>query len=65
MIYPDREHDDVRFDCTMEAYDFPNSDDDAVPVELPVGAALMFNGYLLLPAHHRNTGCAGLWSTNT
>ncbi|HEY6737377.1 MAG TPA: phytanoyl-CoA dioxygenase family protein, partial [Actinopolymorphaceae bacterium] len=38
---------DERFDCTIEAYDFPYSDDDAVPVELPRGAAVIFNGYLL------------------
>ena len=59
VIYPDREHDDVRFDCAIEAYDFPYSDDEAVPVEIPVGTALIFNGYLL----HRslpNTGTHGM-----
>src|SRR5262249_29133438 len=30
VIYPDRDQDDDRFDCTVEAYDFPYSDDDAV-----------------------------------
>ena len=47
VLYPDREQDDVRFDCTREAYDFPYSDEDAIPVEIPPGAALIFNGYLL------------------
>jgi phytanoyl-CoA hydroxylase len=47
VIYPDREHDDPRYDCTVESYDFPYQDRDAVPVELPAGAALLFNGYLL------------------
>lgn len=47
VIYPDREHDDERFDCSVELYDFPYTDADAVPVEVPAGAALIFNGYLL------------------
>jgi len=47
IIYPDREHDDERFDCTVELFDFPYRDEDAVPVELPAGAAVLFNGYLL------------------
>ena len=42
VIYPDREHDDLRFDCTVEAYDFPYRDEDAVALELParLGPAL-------------------------
>jgi phytanoyl-CoA hydroxylase len=59
IIYPDREHDDPRFDCTSEAYDFPYEDGDAIPVEISAGTALIFNGYLL----HRslpNTGRNGL-----
>jgi ectoine hydroxylase-related dioxygenase (phytanoyl-CoA dioxygenase family) len=58
VIYPDREHNDERFDCTVEAYNFPYKDEDAVPVEIPAGAAIIFNGYLL----HRslpNTGKHG------
>lgn len=47
VIYPDRFVDDPRFDCTNEAYGFPYTDEDAVPVEIPAGAALIFNGYLL------------------
>ncbi|MGH3490409.1 MAG: phytanoyl-CoA dioxygenase family protein [Actinopolymorphaceae bacterium] len=55
VIYPDRDQDDERFDCTVELYDFPYRDEDAVPVEIPAGSAVIFNGYLL----HRslpNTG---------
>ncbi len=47
VIYPAREQSDPRFDCTTESYDFPYSDDQAVPVEIPAGTALVFNGYLL------------------
>ena len=47
VIYPDRIIDDPRFDCTAEAYGFPYADDDAVPVQIPAGAALFFDGYLL------------------
>lgn len=58
VIYPDREQDDDRFDCTDEAYDFPWSDEEAVPVQVPAGSVVLFNGYLL----HRslpNTGRHG------
>ena len=47
VLYPDREHDDPRFDCAIEAYDFPYDDADAVPVEIEAGSVLLFNGYLL------------------
>lgn len=47
VLYPAREQDDPRFDCTTEAFDFPYRDEDAVPVEIPAGTALIFNGYLL------------------
>ncbi|SDT27673.1 phytanoyl-CoA dioxygenase family protein [Microlunatus soli] len=47
VIYPEREQDDPRFDCSTEAFDFPYTDDDAVPVEIPAGTAVIFNGYLL------------------
>jgi phytanoyl-CoA hydroxylase len=59
VLYPDREHDDERFDCTVEAFDFPYRDEDAVAVEVPAGTAVVFNGYLL----HRslpNSGQHGL-----
>jgi phytanoyl-CoA hydroxylase len=47
VLYPSREQHDPRFDCSIEAYDFPYADEDAVPVEVPAGSALIFNGYLL------------------
>jgi phytanoyl-CoA hydroxylase len=47
VLYPAREQDDPRFDCSIEAFDFPYGDEDAVPVEIPAGTALVFNGYLL------------------
>ncbi len=57
VLHPVRDQDDPRFDCTQEAHGF--TDADAVPVEVPAGAAVIFNGYLL----HRslpNTRRAGL-----
>ena len=59
VLYPMRQHDDRRFDCADEAYDFGYSEADAVPVEVPAGSAVIFNGYLL----HRslpNTGRQGM-----
>ena len=47
VLYPAREQEDPRFDCTTEAYDFPYADSDAVAVEVPAGTAVIFNGYLL------------------
>ncbi len=47
VIYPEREIDDLRFDCTTEAYQFPYRDEDSVPLEVSAGAAVIFDGYLL------------------
>jgi phytanoyl-CoA hydroxylase len=47
VIYPVRDQDDPRFDCTQEAYQFSYRESEAVPVEVPAGAAVVFNGYLL------------------
>lgn len=47
VLYPDRNTDDERFDCTVESFGFPWTDADAVPVELPAGSAVLFDGYLL------------------
>lgn len=47
LLWPQRAHDDRRFDCTGEAFRFPYADEDAVPVEVPAGAIVFFNGYLL------------------
>ena len=59
VLHPVREQNDPRFDCTQEAYGFGYRELDAVPVGLPAGAALIFDGYLL----HRslpNTGHHGM-----
>ena len=47
VLYPDRDHHDARFDCEVEAYDFPYRDQDAVAVEVPAGSVVLFSGYLL------------------
>jgi hypothetical protein len=47
VLYPDREHDDVRFDCTHESYGFAYDESDAVPLQVPAGSAVVFDGYLL------------------
>lgn len=54
ILYPERTQEDPRFDCTREAHGF--SDDAAVPVELPAGAAVIFNGYLLHRSLPNTTG---------
>jgi hypothetical protein len=56
VIYPNREHDDARYDCTVESYGFPYRDEDAVPVEVPAGAVVIFNGYLLHKSLPNNGG---------
>jgi phytanoyl-CoA hydroxylase len=47
VLYPTRDQWDTRFDGTPEAYGFPHDADEAVPVELAAGGAVIFNGYLL------------------
>jgi ectoine hydroxylase-related dioxygenase (phytanoyl-CoA dioxygenase family) len=47
VLYPEREHDDPAYDCTWEAYDFPYTDADAVPLEVDAGDVVLFNGHLL------------------
>lgn len=58
ILWPQYPHNDKRFDCTVESYDFPYTDEDAVAVEVPKGAVVFFNGYTLhrsLP-NQRTTG---------
>ncbi len=55
VLYPVRDQHDARFDCTQEAYSFGYREEDAIPVELPAGAALIFDGHLL----HRSLPNAG------
>lgn len=47
VLYPVRDQNDDRFDCTQEAYGFRYEEQDAIPVELPAGSALIFDGHLL------------------
>ena len=47
ILWPQREHDDRRFDCTGEAFRFPFADSDSMPVEVTAGSIVFFNGYLL------------------
>ncbi len=47
VLWPLGEQDDSRFDCTDESHGFPWRDEDAIPVEVPAGSIVFFNGYLL------------------
>jgi phytanoyl-CoA hydroxylase len=47
ILWPHREHEDTRFDCVVESYEFPYRDEDAIPVEVKAGSIVFFNGYLL------------------
>ena len=47
IIWPQQVQNDPRFDCTVETWGFPYSDEDAIPVEVKAGAIVFFNGYLL------------------
>lgn len=47
VLWPQHRHDDRRFDCAGESCGFPYTDADAIPVEVPAGAIVVFNGYLL------------------
>ncbi len=47
IIWPFREHEDDRFDCVVESFNFPYTDEEAVSVEVKAGSIVFFNGYLL------------------
>ena len=47
VLWPQHEHNDRRFDCAGESWRYPYSDGDGIPVEVPAGALVVFNGYLL------------------
>lgn len=47
ILWPMYPHDDDRYDCTHMSYDFPYKEADAVPVEVPAGSIVFFNGYTL------------------
>lgn len=47
ILWQMRMLDDPDFDCAPESFDYPYSDDDAVPVEVGPGSLVFFNGYIL------------------
>ncbi len=47
ILWPQRQHEDRRFDCAGESHQFPYTDEDSVPVEVKAGSIVFFNGYLL------------------
>lgn len=47
ILWPMYPHKDDRYDCVQMSYDFPYEDKEAVPVEVPAGSIVFFNGYLL------------------
>lgn len=47
IIWPQQVQNDPRFDCTVETWGFPYTDEDAIPVEVKAGSIVFFNGYLL------------------
>ena len=47
VLHNVREQNDHRYDCTQEAYDFGYREQDAIPVEVSAGTAVVFNGHLL------------------
>lgn len=54
ILWPMYPHDDPRYDCTKMSYDFPYRDEDAIPVEVPKGAVVFFNGYTLHKSEPNN-----------
>ena len=47
ILWQQKWHGDKRFDCSEVSVDFPYTDADAIPVEVPAGSIVFFNGYLL------------------
>jgi len=47
ILWPMFQHNDARYDCASMSYDFPYRDEEAIPVEVPAGAVVFFNGYTL------------------
>eukprot|EP00117_Sycon_ciliatum_P001389 scpid80774/ scgid0099/ Phytanoyl-CoA dioxygenase, peroxisomal; Phytanic acid oxidase; Phytanoyl-CoA alpha-hydroxylase len=47
IIWPAKQHNDERFDFADASYGYPYSEADFIPVQLPPGSAVFFNGYLL------------------
>ncbi len=47
ILWKQEWHADRRFDCALEARDFPYTEKDEVPVEVKKGSVVFFNGYTL------------------
>jgi phytanoyl-CoA hydroxylase len=47
ILWPQRDHNDRRFDCAQESFGFSYRDEEAVAVEVTAGSVVFFNGYLL------------------
>jgi len=47
ILWKQEWHGDRRFDCALEARNFPYGDGDHVPVEVKKGSVVFFNGYTL------------------
>jgi len=47
VLYPMKIHNDTRFDPSGEAYNFPYPRESGIPVEVPAGTVVFFNGYVL------------------
>jgi len=47
VLYPQRQHNDPKFDAAGEAHNYPFKEESAVAVELKAGSVVFFNGYLL------------------
>lgn len=47
ILWPQKFHFDIRFDCTHESFDFPWREEESVPVEVKAGSIVFFNGYTL------------------
>lgn len=47
LLWPMEVQNDPRFDCSAESGGFPFKNEDAIPVEVPAGSVVFFNGYLL------------------
>lgn len=47
ILWPMEWHGDRRFDCSHESTGFPYENEGGIPVEVPAGAVVFFNGYTL------------------
>jgi ectoine hydroxylase-related dioxygenase (phytanoyl-CoA dioxygenase family) len=47
ILWPMEWHGDRRFDCTHESTNFPYGRESGIPVEVPAGSVVYFNGYTL------------------